>query len=623
MKRIYLLFLLVILFSVSTGCAYMKDRLRDFSDIFILEASVGPGLGVHIEATRFLGTMVGFGVIDTYPIKFRDKDFVPEKLGSEGFSDMLCVGLGVCSFVGETDYMYLQYAGLVNWHTLKWLDYESKEVLPWALDTSVHVHAGYFGLRIGISPTELADFLLGFTTYDIMQDDGQKPPAVARLASEYEGLSLDELTDMLSSKERKKRVAALICLLEKGERAKKTLLAKFPEDEDEWEYLFKEWPRRRYWLNPLEYLPFFGVDEPAPEILYATKRHFARTVELLVEWGVDLNINSKCSGSDYTALHAAAERGYAEIVEVLCDGGADMNVMDGSWHWEKKGRTPLQVAIARKKTEVVKVLIEKGADLNMVAEGEWRPLDYAINHDADNIAIMLIEEDVELNYRSGRDGWTPLTLAAGKYKFSIVKALVEGGAHVNYGNHKGKKVIHLAAKRSSMGPEMCEYLVSKGADVNCTDYEGRTPLHDLAADTGGLNHDLERRTAKFLIDNGADVNAKIKDGTTPLHEAAGISNIWKVKPLVENGADVNARTKNGITPIHLAVNSKYNYHPDSRLNITKLLIEKGADINLSDGNGKTALDIAIERGYTKITSLLRANGGKRGAKLKAEKEKQK
>ncbi|MHC4663012.1 MAG: HEAT repeat domain-containing protein [Planctomycetota bacterium] len=174
--------LLAILFPLLTGCAsahtYFIDRARDFSDMFIIEGSQGPGIGARVEATRLFGTMVGLGVIDTHPVKFRDKELVRRKPGYEGVAEITCVGLGICSFVDEGGDMLPFHIGPVNWLTVAWLDWEYEEALPWILDTSVHVHAGYFGFRAGISPTEIADFLLGFSTLDFMDDDDLSLPDI-------------------------------------------------------------------------------------------------------------------------------------------------------------------------------------------------------------------------------------------------------------------------------------------------------------------------------------------------------------------------------------------------------------------------------------------------------------
>ncbi|KAF4527078.1 hypothetical protein B566_EDAN015713 [Ephemera danica] len=56
---------------------------------------------------------------------------------------------------------------------------------------------------------------------------------------------------------------------------------------------------------------------------------------------------------------------------------------------------------------------------------------------------------------------------------------------------------------------MVEFLLPRGADVNCRDNEGWTPLH-AAASCGFLS------IARLLIERGADVAAVNNDGELPV-----------------------------------------------------------------------------------------------------------
>ncbi len=122
---------------------------------------------------------------------------------------------------------------------------------------------------------------------------------------------------------------------------------------------------------------------------------------------------------------------------------------------------------------------------------------------------------------------------------------------------------------------------------------------------GGYSQELletvskgELSKAKDFISKGADVNIKNKDGKTPLHIAVENNYEDIVKLLLQKNADVNAKDNNGNTPLHIAV-EKGNYF------VIKELLKAGADKNIKNNEGKTALDIAKELNDDEIMNLLK------------------
>ena len=53
----------------------------------------------------------------------------------------------------------------------------------------------------------------------------------------------------------------------------------------------------------------------------------------------------------------------------------------------------------------------------------------------------------------------------------------------------------------------------------------------------------------LLVEQGADVDCRNRDGATPLLSAAFLGQAKPVRLLIENGADVNARNNAGYTPL--------------------------------------------------------------------------
>lgn len=164
----------------------------------------------------------------------------------------------------------------------------------------------------------------------------------------------------------------------------------------------------------------------------------------------------------------------------------------------------------------------------------------------------------------------------------------------------------LRAAQTIMGGNESEIaeLISKGADVNAKDNDGKTAL--IHATGRGRRH-IE--TVKVLLGRGADVNAKDNNGKTALMEAI-FSCIHDAKTgkmllemLLDKGAKVNAKDNDGLTALIYAA---MNGHAE----IVKMLLDKGADVNAKDNNGKTALMIASAEGDAETVKLLREYGAR-------------
>lgn len=144
------------------GCAYLRDRGRDFTDIVDVKGGVGGiGLGAKARATEFIGTGVGFGAVyDT-----------TEKLGRPWYdNESAFVGLGffamdgqggVCPGEGfEISFLGLRIQNETVQRPWSWFRAGGEIVLP-------GVRGGFF-VNLG----EFVDFLAGVATLDPVGDDG-------------------------------------------------------------------------------------------------------------------------------------------------------------------------------------------------------------------------------------------------------------------------------------------------------------------------------------------------------------------------------------------------------------------------------------------------------------------
>ena len=108
-----------------------------------------------------------------------------------------------------------------------------------------------------------------------------------------------------------------------------------------------------------------------------------------------------------------------------------------------------------------------------------------------------------------------------------VRLLLLAGVKVNMQDENGITPLHYAAY---LGEEhMVTYLLAAGAKVNAGAERGATPLH-MAADAGHFV------TMKHLLQSSkVDVNATNDDGDTPLHDAARLNRSRCIPVLIAAG----------------------------------------------------------------------------------------
>ncbi|MFN7874788.1 MAG: ankyrin repeat domain-containing protein [Pirellula sp.] len=110
-------------------------------------------------------------------------------------------------------------------------------------------------------------------------------------------------------------------------------------------------------------------------------------------------------------------------------------------------------------------------------------------------------------------------------------------------------------------PQLTQFLIDNGADVNCVmSNTGESPLHAALCTTDRKNRDP---IIKILLANGANPNCKtipgvetdafMRDvrtrGETPLHRAAAYGNEETITMLIDANAQIDAKDINGDTPL--------------------------------------------------------------------------
>lgn len=162
-------------------------------------------------------------------------------------------------------------------------------------------------------------------------------------------------------------------------------------------------------------------------------------------------------------------------------------------------------------------------------------------------------------------------------------------------NSSDHTLLHVAAKVEG-SKNIIVKLIELGVNVNITDKEGNSPLHDA------VNYNCPMNLIT-LLEFGADSSIKNNQLNTPLHVACSGNNYECARILIDNKANVNLLGGNGKTPIVKAVEAEVNTE------LIELLLDNGADINSGDGV-TTPLMVAISYNNRELIKYLLSKGSK-------------
>ncbi|XP_068750560.1 uncharacterized protein [Montipora capricornis] len=343
-----------------------------------------------------------------------------------------------------------------------------------------------------------------------------------------------------------------------------------------------------------------------------------------------------------TMLHAAAHGGHLEVVSFLLDNGAFISTVDGVH------LTALQIAAEQGHLGVVKALHEAGAV----------PDQTALHHAAANNRLEVVRYLLQMGVQDrcmrcdGSFYWlqTKHRLQSGaklKPLFRVNKTCLsdetelrylkdgclerEVNTSVEFGElFDDKHLIFcetaLQTAVSTGQIAVIKELLSKGTGaLACTDYTGRTPLHEAVRKNNSeivklllmkdhtmihktCNHwqsvreDSEKVSLTLNHDEAMEYHGDICHcGYTPLHLAARYG-YWKIGLyLILRGADKEARDCFGATPLHLAA-------CHNQRDFVNLLMHENADINSRSSNGSTPLHSAAACAAVEVIHLLLYHG---------------
>ena len=298
-----------------------------------------------------------------------------------------------------------------------------------------------------------------------------------------------------------------------------------------------------------------------------------RLAQEAIYQGCDLN---SCDRTYKTGLHHAAETGNLPTINLLLSLGARTDLIDDH------GKIALIYAIENNHMGVVRRLLRVGTDTDRT--------------------LMEVQGRLALSYAFRAKRAKIISLLVRMLDLETALILPDDGC--------GRNLLHEATRAN--WKSIVNKLLKKGADINCKDRMGWTPLHYAAAlgstsmvqlllSAGASVH--SQTLGRFL---GGESDSEYEDefdfrGFTPLHLAilafVKNKNTRRIRLLINAGCDVNAKLSSGDSPLHFAAAAGF-------LPVAMQLLIAGADVNEPNNMGTTPLIAAAENGHSRILKLL-------------------
>ncbi|HOE38549.1 MAG TPA: ankyrin repeat domain-containing protein [Bacteroidales bacterium] len=217
---------------------------------------------------------------------------------------------------------------------------------------------------------------------------------------------------------------------------------------------------------------------------YVFKGNTIKEIQNFINSGNGVNSVMPNNPNGYTMLHRAVIQDNLEVVKYLLQNGADVNYLS----FDKDCALSLVTS-----EEMFELLKTKNPKFDVLSVDRTTILhSYAQKGLINPVQYIVENKKNDINAKD-RSGGTALIYAVQSNQYDVTKYLLKNGALQTYG--WDAYPIHHAITDSNL--EMVKLLVEHGANVNCKNSEGQTPLQ-MAKEYYGYKTEI----IEFLIEKG-------------------------------------------------------------------------------------------------------------------------
>ncbi|XP_032216083.1 SH3 and multiple ankyrin repeat domains protein 2 isoform X1 [Mustela erminea] len=214
-----------------------------------------------------------------------------------------------------------------------------------------------------------------------------------------------------------------------------------------------------------------------------------------------------------------------------------------------------------------------------------------IQHRSVEKIVKMLERGLDPNFHDLDTGETPLTLAAQLDEpAEVIKALRNGGAHLDFRARDGMTSLHKAARTRNQ--VALKTLLELGASPDYKDSYGLTALYHTAV-VGG-----DPSCCELLLHERAAVCCRDENGWHEIHQACRYGHVQHLEHLLFYGADMAAQNASGNTALHICA----LYNQDS---CARVLLFRGGNKEQKNYNSQTPFQVAIIAGNFELAEYIK------------------